>query len=193
MPGRARTAQGLPEAQALAKLETAAAVVRGTAAGRRRWWGEPGCRGSVKRGGFSRSRCADYHQRATPRKCIIAPLALTNPQNEKAAEKFTDGNALELVAYQTGAIVSREIVKKKTGTVTVFAFDKARGLSEHTAPFDALVQVLDGVAEITVGGVHHSLGKDDMILMPANVPHALKAVERFKMILVMIRDAAAAP
>jgi len=109
---------------------------------------------------------------------------MTNPQDEKTAEKFTGGNALELVAYQTGAVVSREIVKKKTGTVTVFAFDKAQGLSEHTAPFDALVQVLDGVAEITVGGVPHCLGKDEMILMPANVPHALKAVERFKMMLV---------
>jgi len=114
---------------------------------------------------------------------------MTNPQDEKTAEKFTGGNALELVAYQTGAVVSREIVKKKTGTVTVFAFDKAQGLSEHTAPFDALVQVLDGVAEITVGGMPHCLGKDEMILMPANVPHALKAVERFKMMLVMIREA----
>lgn len=114
---------------------------------------------------------------------------MTNPPDEKTAEKFTTGNALELVAYQAGAVVSREIVKKKTGTVTVFAFDKSQGLSEHTAPFDALVQVLDGVAEITVGGVPHRLGKDVMILMPANVPHALKAVERFKMMLVMIRDA----
>jgi len=114
---------------------------------------------------------------------------MTNHQDEKTAGKFTGGNALELVAYQAGAVVSREIVKKKTGTVTVFAFDKAEGLSEHTVPFDALVQVLDGVAEITIGGVPHRLGKDEMILMPANVPHALKAVERFKMMLVMIREA----
>lgn len=113
---------------------------------------------------------------------------MMNPQDEKTAEKFTGGNALELVAYQAGAVVSREIVKKKTGTVTVFAFDKGQGLSEHTVPFDALVQVLDGVAEITIGGAPHRLGKDEMILMPANVPHALKAVERFKMMLVMIRD-----
>jgi len=112
-----------------------------------------------------------------------------NHQDEKTGQKFTGGNALELVAYQAGAVVSREIVKKKTGTVTLFAFDKAQGLSEHTAPFDALVQVLDGVAEITVGGVLHRLGKDEMILMPANVPHALKAVEQFKMMLVMIREA----
>jgi quercetin dioxygenase-like cupin family protein len=114
---------------------------------------------------------------------------MTNPQDDDAAEKFTGGNALELVAYQAGAVVSRQIVKKKTGTVTVFAFDKTQGLTEHTSPFDALVQVLDGVAEITLGGVPHRLGKDEMILMPANVPHALKAIERFKMMLVMIREA----
>jgi quercetin dioxygenase-like cupin family protein len=90
------------------------------------------------------------------------------------AETFTGGSALGLVAYQAGSVVSRELVQKKTGSVTVFAFDKDQGLSEHTAPFDALVQVLDGVAEITVGGVPHRLGKDEMILMPANVPHALK-------------------
>ncbi|MFA5786743.1 MAG: cupin domain-containing protein [Actinomycetota bacterium] len=115
---------------------------------------------------------------------------MTEPQDEETPEKFTRGNALELVAYQAGAVVSRELVKKKAGTVTVFAFDKGQGLSEHTAPFDALVQVLDGVAEITIGGAVHRLGKDEMILMPANVPHALKALERFKMMLVMIRDAA---
>ena len=112
---------------------------------------------------------------------------ITNPQDEKTAEKFTGGNALELVAYQAGAVVSRVIVKKKTGTVTLFAFDKAQGLSEHTAPFDALVQVLDGVAEITIGGVPHRLAKDEMILMPANVPHAVNARQRFKMLLTMIR------
>ncbi|MDD5308545.1 MAG: cupin domain-containing protein [Deltaproteobacteria bacterium] len=115
---------------------------------------------------------------------------MAKPQDDKTAGKFTGGNALELVAYQAGAVVSRELVKKKTGTVTVFAFDRDQGLSEHTAPFDALVQVLDGVAEITIGGTLHRLGKDELILMPANVPHALKAVERFKMMLVMIRDAA---
>lgn len=115
---------------------------------------------------------------------------MTRPQDDKAADRFTAGNALELVTYQDGAVVSREIVRKKTCTVTVFAFDKTQGLSEHTAPFDALVQVLDGVAEITVGGTPHRLGKDEMILMPANVPHAVRAVERFKMMLVMIRETA---
>jgi quercetin dioxygenase-like cupin family protein len=113
---------------------------------------------------------------------------MTKSQQGTAAATFTAGNALELVAYQPGAVVSRELVKKKSGSVTVFAFDKDQSLSEHTAPFDALVQILDGTAEITIGGAPHQLGKDEMILMPANVPHALKAIERFKMMLVMIRE-----
>lgn len=115
---------------------------------------------------------------------------MIKPEDGKTAEKFTTGHALELVAYHPGAVVSRTLVKKKSGTVTVFAFDKDRGLSEHTAPFDALVHILEGVAEITLGGTVSRLGKDDMILMPANVPHGLKAIERSKMTLVMIRDAA---
>ena len=110
-------------------------------------------------------------------------------EHVEGAGAFTGGRAPELVGYQDGAVVSREIVAKKGGTVTAFAFDKGQGLSEHTAPFDALVQVLDGVAEITIGGTPHRLEKDDMILMPAGVPHALRAVERFKMLLVMIRSA----
>jgi quercetin dioxygenase-like cupin family protein len=96
-----------------------------------------------------------------------------------------------MVAYQDGAVVSREIFKRKTGTVTAFAFDEGQGLSEHTAPFDALVQVIDGVAEIAVGGEPHRVSRGELFLMPANVPHALKAVERFKMLLVMIREPAA--
>ncbi|MDB4433220.1 cupin domain-containing protein [bacterium] len=104
-------------------------------------------------------------------------------------ESFKDGSSLELVAYQPGSVVSREIVSEKTGSVTAFAFDKGQGLSEHTAPFDALVLVLDGTVEITIGGEPRLLRKDDMVLMPANVPHALKAVERFKMLLTMIRSA----
>jgi mannose-6-phosphate isomerase-like protein (cupin superfamily) len=97
---------------------------------------------------------------------------MTNPQDGQAADKFVGGNALDLVVYQIGSVVSRTIVKEKTGTVTVF------------------VHVLDGEAEITIGGQASRLVKDDLILMPANVPHAVKAVERFKMMLVMIRDAA---
>lgn len=111
-------------------------------------------------------------------------------RNDREPVKFTGGKTLDLVAYQAGAVVSREIVKKKTGSVTAFAFDKGQGLSEHTAPFDALVHVLDGVAEITIGGKSHSVKQGEMILMPANVPHALKAVEQFKMLLVMLREPA---
>ncbi len=107
----------------------------------------------------------------------------------KSQEKFGSGNVLDLVAYQSGAVVSREIVSKRTGTVTVFAFDQGQGLSEHTAPFDALVQILDGSAEISIGGTPRRFGKGDLVLMPANVPHALQAVERFKMLLTMIREA----
>lgn len=94
----------------------------------------------------------------------------------------------DLVEYQTGSVVSREIIRKDTGTVTIFAFDKGQGLSEHTAPFDAMVQVIDGVAEITISGRKHVLNAGDMIIMPANEPHALMAVEPYKMILTMIRS-----
>jgi quercetin dioxygenase-like cupin family protein len=96
--------------------------------------------------------------------------------------------AAALVDYQDGSIVSREIVRKPTGTVTVFAFDEAQGLSEHTAPFDALVQVLEGEAQVTIAGKPHRLQGGEMILMPAHEPHALKALKRFKMILTMIRS-----
>ena len=94
----------------------------------------------------------------------------------------------DLVDYQDGSIVSREIVKKPTGNVTIFAFDEGQGLSEHTAPFDALVHVLEGEAEVSIAGKLHRLQSDEMILMPANQPHALKALKRFKMILTMIRS-----
>jgi quercetin dioxygenase-like cupin family protein len=96
--------------------------------------------------------------------------------------------AADLVDYQSDAIVSREILKQKTGSVTLFAFDAGQGLSEHTAPFDALVQVLDGDAEITVAGKRHRVSAGELILMPAGQPHALKAVQRFKMMLTMIRS-----
>ena len=97
-------------------------------------------------------------------------------------------NTLGMVDYQTGSVVSRQIVKKNIGTVTLFAFDAGEGLSEHTAPFDALVQVLEGEAEITISGKPHFLQGGELILMPANQPHALKAVKRFKMLLTMIRS-----
>jgi len=96
--------------------------------------------------------------------------------------------APELVSYQDGAVVSREIIKKSTGSVTLFAFDEGQGLSEHTAPFDALVQVVDGAAELLISGQPYQLKAGEMILMPAGQPHSLKAIERFKMILTMIRS-----
>lgn len=96
--------------------------------------------------------------------------------------------AENLIEYQEGAVVSREIIRKNTGTVTIFAFDKGEGLSEHTAPFDAMVQVIDGKAEIIISGNKNVLEKGDIIIMPANEPHALHALERFKMILTMIRS-----
>jgi quercetin dioxygenase-like cupin family protein len=94
----------------------------------------------------------------------------------------------DLVNYQDGAVVSREIVRKPTGNVTLFAFDEGQGLSEHTAPFDALVQILEGEVEIVISGQPHRLQGGEMILMPAGQPHALKALQRFKMILTMIRS-----
>lgn len=97
-------------------------------------------------------------------------------------------NLMNLVNYQDGSVVSKEIIKKDTGTVTLFAFDKGQGLSEHTAPFDALVYNIGGKAEVIIAGKTHSLETGEMIIMPANKPHALKAIERFKMLLVMVRS-----
>lgn len=93
----------------------------------------------------------------------------------------------DMVGYQEGAVVSKEIIKKETGTVTVFAFDRGQGLSEHTAPFDALVYVLDGEARITIAGETHLAGKDQMIIMPAHKPHAVSAENKFKMLLVLVK------
>jgi quercetin dioxygenase-like cupin family protein len=96
--------------------------------------------------------------------------------------------AENLIEYQEGAVVSKEILRKSTGNITMFAFDKGEGLSEHTAPFDAIVQVIDGKAEITISGEKNILEKGNMIIMPANEPHSLLAIEKFKMILTMIRS-----
>lgn len=93
-----------------------------------------------------------------------------------------------MIEYQKGSVVSRTLIDKKTGTLTLFSFDKGQGLSEHTAPFDALVYILDGEAEISISGKPFHLQAGEMIIMPANNPHALKAIERFKMMLVMIRS-----
>lgn len=92
------------------------------------------------------------------------------------------------VDYQEGSVVSREILKKETGTLTVFAFDQGQGLSEHTAPFDAFVNVLDGEAEVLIDGQPHIAKAGEFIILPANVPHALKAEVKFKMLLVMLKS-----
>ncbi len=97
-------------------------------------------------------------------------------------------NLIDLVNYQEGSVVSRTLIKKKTGTVTLFAFDQDQALSEHTAPFDAMVYILDGKAEIIISGNANILEKGNMIIMPANEPHALKAIEQFKMMLTMIKS-----
>ncbi|MFH2046759.1 MAG: cupin domain-containing protein [Pseudomonadota bacterium] len=97
------------------------------------------------------------------------------------------GRLADMVDYRKELVVSKTIIDKKAGTVTLFAFYKGEGLSEHTAPFDALVQVLDGEVEITIAGTPFNVKQGEMIIMPANKPHALKAVKNFKMLLTMIK------
>jgi len=106
---------------------------------------------------------------------------------EQSIEKGKQFIAAESVAYSMQSVISRQVIKNEKGSVTLFAFDKGEGLSEHSAPFDAMVLILDGKAEITIGGKPNALQAGEAIIMPANIPHALKAIERFKMMLVMIR------
>ncbi|MHC1707712.1 MAG: cupin domain-containing protein [Bacteroidales bacterium] len=105
---------------------------------------------------------------------------------------FEKGKAMnfnELVEYSDNGIISKRILEKKTGNVSLFSFDKGQKLSEHSAPFDALVQVIDGKAEILINREPHLLIAGESIIMPANIPHALNAVEKFKMLLTMIKEA----
>ena len=95
---------------------------------------------------------------------------------------------VDLIDYQEASVVSRTLIDKKAGTVTLFAFDEGQGLSEHTAPYDALVQVLEGETEITISGKPIRVRRGEITIMPANEPHALTAVTRFKMVLTMIRS-----
>ena len=100
------------------------------------------------------------------------------------------GKAVEmsgLVSYHSGSVISRTLVDRKVGTITLFSFDAGQGLSEHTVPFDAFVQIVDGSAEVTIAGKKHLVSAGEFIIMPANIPHSMKAVEKFKMMLVMIR------
>lgn len=109
--------------------------------------------------------------------------------SEERNELVKEGLILErLIDYQPGSVVSRTLIQKDTGTVTLFAFDKGEGLSEHTAPFDAMVYILDGTASITISGKTYTAGTGEMLLMPAGEPHGLQAAERFKMLLIMIKE-----
>lgn len=107
----------------------------------------------------------------------------TNPLFDTA----TVFDIAQQIDYAKGGVVSKQLIKNQAGNVTLFSFDKEQGLSEHSAPFDALVQILDGEAEIRIGGILHKLKAGEIIIMPANVPHALHAVEQFKMLLTMIK------
>ena len=103
--------------------------------------------------------------------------------------EFTEAKSLiDLIDYQDGSVVSQTIVDKPTGTLTLFAFDKGQGLSEHTAPFDAFVYVFDGEAEVIIAGKPVNVKQGGMVIMPANKPHALHSLDRFKMLLVMIKS-----
>ena len=94
----------------------------------------------------------------------------------------------KIISYADGATVSKVVTKNKNGNTTLFAFDKGQGLSEHTAPFDAMVVILEGLCRVTIAGDDHCLEEGQMIIMPANVPHALEAITSFKMLLIMIKD-----
>lgn len=98
------------------------------------------------------------------------------------------GKLINLIDYQAGSIVSKEIIKRDKGTVTLFAFAEGQGLSEHTAPFDALVYIIDGSAEVTISGRSSALKEGEIVIMPAGKPHAIKAPKQFKMLLTMIRS-----
>ena len=110
----------------------------------------------------------------------------TNIENEAIKAKAID--LKDLIEYSGESVVSKTLIDKKTGTLTLFAFDLGQGLSEHSAPFDAVVQILDGEAEIVIGGKKVPASSGKMVIMPANVPHSLKAVNKFKMLLTMIRS-----
>ena len=105
---------------------------------------------------------------------------------EKPEAKATQ--LVSLIDYQEGSVVSRTIIDKEAGSVTLFAFDEGQGLSEHTAPYDAMVHVLEGEAKVTISGKAIMVKQDEVIIMPANQPHALFAVSRFKMLLTMIKS-----
>jgi quercetin dioxygenase-like cupin family protein len=109
------------------------------------------------------------------------------PNDKSELTKGVPVDLINHISYAEGSVVSKTLVHKETGTLTLFAFDTGQGLSEHTAPFDAIVQILDGLAEITLGGKKVSVKTGELIIMSANIPHAVHAPEKFKMLLTMIR------
>ena len=115
---------------------------------------------------------------------------MKNNTEQKNKEKLIAQpvSLIDFVDYQKDSIVSKMLINKKSGTVTLFAFDEGQGLSEHTAPFDALAYIIDGEVEITISGNSHYVKIGEMVIMPANKPHALKAVKKFKMMLTMIHS-----
>ncbi len=110
---------------------------------------------------------------------------MTHHKEFKKSEKFRFNNE---IGYAEGGIVSKNVLKRKTGNISLFAFDKGEGLSEHTAPFDAMVQITEGKALVTIDKKSYNLEEGETIIMPANIPHALKASEKFKMVLTMIKE-----
>jgi len=127
----------------------------------------------------------------TERNEILMEVRRMDPRKEQSGMEALLGQPMELANladYQEGSVVSRTIISKKTGTVTFFAFDQGQGLSEHTAPFDALVHILEGQAEVVISGKPLHVKKGQIVIMPANQPHSLRAVQKFKMILTMIRS-----
>jgi quercetin dioxygenase-like cupin family protein len=116
-------------------------------------------------------------------------FSMANNEQQKTNTLYAQANDLSaLIDYQEGSVVSRTLIDKKAGTVTLFAFDEGQGLSEHTAPFDAMVQVLDGEVVVTIAGKPVNLKTGEITIMPANKTHALSAKTRFKMLLTMIKS-----
>ena len=112
-------------------------------------------------------------------------MGIQSNLNDLRAKVFVSA---DLVEYQDGSIVSKQLIKKSVGNITIFAFDAGQELSTHSAPFDAMVQVLEGEALITISGVDYKVKKDELIILPANEPHGVKAEQKFKMLLSMIRE-----
>lgn len=131
---------------------------------------------------FNESLCRIFAEESE-----IKPKRKFNMTTNPTFVSATVYNLTQQIDYASGGVVSKQVTKNQAGNVTLFSFDKGQGLSEHSAPFNALVQILDGEAEVRIGGEPHLVKAGELIVMPANIPHALQAVERFKMLLIMIK------